>query len=216
MSTEQNKEVVRRFITEALSGRNLGLADEVLAPNYVNRMTGADLAAFKGMLTGMSTALTDVRFEIDDLVAEGDSVVARWKMEATHTGSLMGESPTGKRVSATHKDSCVELFSCSPKLDRGYFSFEINCGGAMTVLYVTDPTRLPDGFFKESVWLSQAEAEASHPAALHAQGSRPGNRYTGELDAGVCDPRVRPGTLCRRDRLTGRAAMARQCLQVRR
>ena len=100
MSTEHNKEIVRRFVTEALSGRNLGLADEVLAPNYVNRMTGADLAAFKGMLTGMSTALSDVRFEIDDLVAEGDAVVARWKMEATHTGSLMGETPTGKRVSS--------------------------------------------------------------------------------------------------------------------
>jgi len=100
MSTEHNKEIVRRFVTEALSGRNLGLADEVLAPNYVNRMTGTDLAAFKGMLTGMSTALSDVRFEIDDLVAEGDSVVARWKMEATHTGSLMGETPTGKRVSS--------------------------------------------------------------------------------------------------------------------
>ena len=100
MSTEHNKEIVRRFITEALSGRNVGLADEVLAPNYVNRMTGADLAAFKGMLTGMSTALNDVRFEIDDLVAEGDSVVARWKWEATHTGSLMGETPTGKRVSS--------------------------------------------------------------------------------------------------------------------
>jgi len=100
MSTEQNKEIVRRFVTEALSGRNLSLADEVLAPNYVNRLTGADLAAFKGMLTGMSTALSDVRFEIDDLVAEGDSVVARWKMEATHTGSLMGETPTGKRVSS--------------------------------------------------------------------------------------------------------------------
>ena len=70
------------------------------APNYVNRLTGADLAAFKGMLTGMSTALSDVRFEIDDLVAEGDAVVARWKMEATHTGSLMGETPTGKRVSS--------------------------------------------------------------------------------------------------------------------
>ena len=100
MSTEQNKEIVRRFVTEALSGRNLSLADEVLAPNYVNRLTGADLAAFKGMLTGMSTALSDVRFEIDDLVSEGDAVVARWKMEATHTGSLMGETPTGKRVSS--------------------------------------------------------------------------------------------------------------------
>jgi predicted ester cyclase len=100
MSTERNKEIVRRFVMEALSGRNLGLADEVLAPNYVNRLTGADLAAFKGFLTGMSTALSDVQYEIDDLVAEGDSVVARWKMEATHSGSLMGETPTGKRVSS--------------------------------------------------------------------------------------------------------------------
>jgi predicted ester cyclase len=62
-------------------------------------MTGADLAGFKGMLTGMSAALSDVQMEIDELVAEGDSVVARWNMAATHTGSLMGEEPTGKRVS---------------------------------------------------------------------------------------------------------------------
>jgi predicted ester cyclase len=81
---------------EVLTGRNLGLADEILAPNYVNRMTGGDLTAFKGMLTGMSTALSEVRFEIEELVAEGDSVVARWKMEATHTGSLMGEPPQGR------------------------------------------------------------------------------------------------------------------------
>jgi predicted ester cyclase len=100
MSIEQNKAVVRRFITEVLSGRNLGLADEVLAPNYVNPLMGADLAAFKGMLTGISSALTDLRYEVDDLVAEGDAVVARWRMEATHTGSLMGESPTGKKISA--------------------------------------------------------------------------------------------------------------------
>lgn len=99
MSTEENKVVVRRFITEALSGRNLGSADEVLAPNYRNRMTGADLAAFKGFLTGMKTAFSDARIDIDDLVAEGDSVVARWKLEATHTGSLMGETPTGKTIS---------------------------------------------------------------------------------------------------------------------
>ena len=51
MSTEQNKAVVRRFMMEVLTGRNLGLADEVLAPNYCNFMTGADLAAFKGMLS---------------------------------------------------------------------------------------------------------------------------------------------------------------------
>jgi predicted ester cyclase len=100
MSIEQNKAIVHRFITEALSGRNVALADEIVAPNYRNRLTGADLAAFKGMLTGMRSALSEARFEVDELVAEGDAVVARWKMEATHSGSLMGEAPTGKKVSA--------------------------------------------------------------------------------------------------------------------
>ena len=100
MSTAQNKAVVHRFITEALSGRNVDLADEIVAPNYLNRMTGADLAAFKGVLTGMRSVLSNARFDVDDLVAEGDAVVARWKMEATHSGSLMGEVPTGKKISA--------------------------------------------------------------------------------------------------------------------
>lgn len=100
MSTEQNKAVVREFMMEVLTGRNLGIADEVLSPDYANLMTGADLAGFKGMLSAMSAALSGLRFEIDELIAEGDSVVARWQMEATHTGSLMGETPTGKRVSS--------------------------------------------------------------------------------------------------------------------
>ena len=99
MSTEVNKTIVRRFITEVLSGKNVGLADELMAPNYVNRMTGADLAGMKGMLAGMKAALPDSRMEIEDLVAEGDAVVARFTMQATHTGSLMGESPTGKKFS---------------------------------------------------------------------------------------------------------------------
>jgi predicted ester cyclase len=100
MSTDQNKAVVRRFMMEVLTGRSLDHADEMLAPNYKNHMTGADLAAFKGMLTGMSTALSGMKFEIEELVAEGDSVVARWTMEATHTGSLMGEPPSGKKISS--------------------------------------------------------------------------------------------------------------------
>jgi predicted ester cyclase len=100
MSTEQNKEIVHEFMMEVLSGQNLDIADEILAPNYVNLLTGADVNGFKQMLMGMGNAFTDMRLEIDDLIAEGDVVVARWKMEMTHSGSLMGETPTGKRISS--------------------------------------------------------------------------------------------------------------------
>ena len=98
MSTEQNKDVVRRFTSEVLNGRNIGLADQLLAPTYVNSMTGSDLAKFKGFVAGLSSALSGLRFEIENLVAEGDAVVARWTAQGTHTGSMMGESPTGKHI----------------------------------------------------------------------------------------------------------------------
>jgi hypothetical protein len=43
------------------------------------------------------------------------------------------------------KDSCVEFF-VQPKLDRGYFNFEFNCGGAFLCNYITDHRRAPGGF----------------------------------------------------------------------
>jgi hypothetical protein len=55
MSTEQNKAVVRRFITEVLVGGQVDLVDDLLAANYVNRgMGGLDRAGFKAFLTAAS------------------------------------------------------------------------------------------------------------------------------------------------------------------
>ena len=91
MSTEQNKAVVRRFMTEVLQGGNLDVLDEVLAPTYVNpAMGGADRAGFKAILTGLAAAV-GMRFTIDDLVADGDVVVARFTSEITRHG---GEKAT--------------------------------------------------------------------------------------------------------------------------
>jgi predicted ester cyclase len=92
MSTDQNKAVVRRFVTEVLAGGNIDVADDLLAPNYQNRATKTDLPAFKEMLTGMNAAIPDRRFDIEELVAEGDAVVARFSYEMADT--------TGQKISA--------------------------------------------------------------------------------------------------------------------
>jgi hypothetical protein len=44
-------------------------------------------------------------------------------------------------------DSCVELF-VRPRPDRGYFNFEMNCGGVLLLYYIEDPARTADGFVK--------------------------------------------------------------------
>jgi hypothetical protein len=58
--------------------------------------------------------------------------------------------------SPVYKDSCVEFF-VQPKPESGYFNFEINCGGALLASYITDSTRVHDGF-KACTHLSEADA----------------------------------------------------------
>ena len=49
--------------------------------------------------------------------------------------------------SRVYQDSCAEFF-VQPKPDKGYFNFEMNCGGALLVTYIEDATRTPEGFKK--------------------------------------------------------------------
>jgi ketosteroid isomerase-like protein len=93
-STDENKATVRRFITELLTDGSLDVVDEVCAPSYVNRgMGNADLATWKAMLPAMATVVPGRRMEIEDLVAEGDAVVARFTFEWT---LATGETISGR------------------------------------------------------------------------------------------------------------------------
>ena len=47
------------------------------------------------------SAFPDLRLTIDDLIAEGDKVVARWTAQGTNTGELMDMPPTGKESKVT-------------------------------------------------------------------------------------------------------------------
>jgi predicted SnoaL-like aldol condensation-catalyzing enzyme len=86
MTAEHNKEIVRQFITEVLSGGRLERVDELLAPSYVNRAFGVDLPAFKEMLAGLVAALPERHFDVEELIAEADAVVARFTVEMRDAG----------------------------------------------------------------------------------------------------------------------------------
>jgi len=84
MGTEESKAVVRRFMTEVVAGGNLDVADEVLAPNYVNlALGGADLAGIKAMFNATNALLKEQRVDDEELVAEGDAVFARFNYTVT-------------------------------------------------------------------------------------------------------------------------------------
>jgi predicted ester cyclase len=106
LEAERNKEVIRRLLAEVDLG-NLDVVDTCYSPEYVDHApspvrglrSGRDgvrqaFALFQG-------AFPDTRHTIEDLVAEGDRVVARITARGTHTGEIFGLAPTAQVVTLT-------------------------------------------------------------------------------------------------------------------
>jgi steroid delta-isomerase-like uncharacterized protein len=108
MSTIQqdhNKATLRRLQDALSSGDPEVLSatiDELAEPDVLIRTplpieaTGAD--ALKEVYARLHRAFPDLRVTVEDLIAEGDKVVARNSVTGTHRGEYMGVAPTGKPV----------------------------------------------------------------------------------------------------------------------
>ena len=102
MSAE-NKALVRRLYEEVLNNRRIELADELLSRSHAIRNnhlpdSGIGPDAYKREVARFIRAFPDLRFTIEDLIAEQDTVVACWTISGTHKGEFRDISPTGKTV----------------------------------------------------------------------------------------------------------------------
>jgi predicted ester cyclase len=94
--SEENKSVVREFFEEVVNADNLDRADELVSPGYVEHQElpgGEDrqgIEVAKGFQSLMRRAFPDFRFEVEDLIAEGDKVAARVSVSGTYPGEMMG------------------------------------------------------------------------------------------------------------------------------
>src|SRR5919204_6940930 len=92
MSTEENKAIARRWFEESGNRHNLAVVDELFTPDYVNHALGAapggGREAEKHLIAGMLTAFPDMRFTVEDMIAEGDKVAVRYMMRGTHQGAF--------------------------------------------------------------------------------------------------------------------------------
>jgi steroid delta-isomerase-like uncharacterized protein len=107
MLSETNKTISRRFFEEAFGKGNLNVLDEIIASDHVNSGPGAlpelptGPQGAKQLVTVYRNAFPDVRFTIDEQIAEGDQVVTRWTADGTHQGELQGIPATGKSSTVT-------------------------------------------------------------------------------------------------------------------
>ncbi len=101
---EGNREVVRRYFDRWANHADTAVADQLMVPdlelnNPPSRLTS--LADYKRSMVGFHEAFPDLRFDVEELIAEGDRVVARWTFHGTNRGGFLGQPPTGRAVSFT-------------------------------------------------------------------------------------------------------------------
>jgi predicted ester cyclase len=88
--SEENKNLVRRMVEAINAGEEDVAVEELFAPRAARRV--------KRLFAEFRSAFPDWHEEIDELVAEGNTVVGRFRCSGTHQGEFLGAPPTGKRM----------------------------------------------------------------------------------------------------------------------
>ena len=98
---EKNKELVNRYYQEAVG--NLSGIEEVVAADFVDHHfppgSPAGPEGVRQFFTGvLGSVFSDMRIDIDYLIAEGDKVDCHFALLAKHTGEFAGIAPKGNQI----------------------------------------------------------------------------------------------------------------------
>jgi len=102
MTAEANKLVMDRFV-EFINTASEKLAQELISPDAVFHVPGRSEpmrgpAGYLSIIGMMRAGFPDIQWTLEEMVAEGDKVAARFTMRGTHRGTFSGVPPTGKSI----------------------------------------------------------------------------------------------------------------------
>ena len=100
----ENEAIVRRLYEEVWNGRRFEVVDEIISPSHAlhdNNASGSSIGpeAYKTQVNRFLSGFPDLRFSIDDMVAEDEKLVVSWNIAGTHRGEFMGIPATNKKIS---------------------------------------------------------------------------------------------------------------------
>ncbi len=100
MIEDARKHLIRRFYDEAWSQGDFGVIDQLFAGDYLAPLPGSPPGpeGERRHVAMIRATSPDLQVTVQDLVAEGETVVARISLSGTDTVGFLGRPPTGRRV----------------------------------------------------------------------------------------------------------------------
>jgi predicted ester cyclase len=97
-TVEMNKALVRSLYEDCINGRDLDRLDTLIAPDFTGARGERGPREFRATIEAVLTGFPGVRFEVHDLIGEGDRVAVRWTFRAVHGGRFAGIQPSNAEV----------------------------------------------------------------------------------------------------------------------
>lgn len=97
-SMDSNKETIRKLYEECLNPGKLELLGQFISPDYEGIYGTKGPDGYREIISQLKQGFPDIKWTVEDLLAEGNKVVIRWTWHGTNTGSLMGLAPSNKPV----------------------------------------------------------------------------------------------------------------------
>ena len=104
MTTTSNKDLADRVWDAVWRRGELDRIDELFAPDFVRHDPGREIhgpAENRQFIASLRAAFPDLRVTVEDQIADGDKVCARYRFEGTNTGPFNGMPPTDTCVTYT-------------------------------------------------------------------------------------------------------------------
>ena len=102
---QDNKGLIKRLYEELFIRWNLAIIDELVAPEFIGHEIPPGFPpgrqGFREFYAFLRSAFPDLQFTVEDMIADGDKVVVRWRWRATHRGDFLGIPPTGREAPMT-------------------------------------------------------------------------------------------------------------------
>jgi len=100
--SSSNQEAINQLATEVLTNHNLAALDEIFHADYVEADPppgmGPGIDGLRSWLEGWFAAFPDVRWTVEEQIAQGDQVWSRSTWQGTHQGPFFGVPATGRQV----------------------------------------------------------------------------------------------------------------------
>ncbi|MFF4518870.1 ester cyclase [Streptomyces mirabilis] len=96
-----NKRIMERFTSEFLPTGDPALARKFISPDIVMHFGGRTQQGrdtYLGIVAANMKAFPDLRWTVEDMRAEGDTVAIRYTMTGTHKGPFAGVEATGRAI----------------------------------------------------------------------------------------------------------------------